>query len=122
MTAAAMPMPVDVVAREQPVNGLFEVGLGAAASLDQCDARGCVRNKDVTQTVAAVATEPTDQASDIGDRTGSGTQLHDIGIHSSIMATAGDDLPIAISGSRYSIRKAVITPSRIGAHETGASF
>jgi hypothetical protein len=52
MTAAAVPVPVDVVAREQPVNGLLEVRLRAATSLDQGDARGCVRNKDVTESVA----------------------------------------------------------------------
>jgi hypothetical protein len=60
MTAASVPVPVDVVAGEQVVNGLLEVRLRAATSLDQCDPRGCVRNKDVTQSVAAVATEPED--------------------------------------------------------------
>jgi hypothetical protein len=57
MTEAAVLVPVDVVAREQPVNGLLEVRLGAATSLDQCDARSCVRNKDVTRSVDAVATD-----------------------------------------------------------------
>jgi len=93
MTAAAVPVPVNVVAGKQPVNGLLEVRLGAAASLDQGDARGCVRNKDVTQAIAPVATKLKDQVSDIGDKTGSGTQLDDIGVHSSIIATAGYDFP-----------------------------
>src|SRR4029453_8313439 len=85
VTAAPVPVPIDVVTREQPVNGLLEVRLGAAASLDHCDARGCVRNKDMTQTVAAAATEPTDVVGDIGDEIRSGMQLHDIGIHFALL-------------------------------------
>jgi hypothetical protein len=81
-----MPVPVNVLAWEQPVNGVPEVGLGAAASLDQSDTSGCMRNKDVTQPVPAIATELTDHLSDIGDEASSGTQLHDIRIHSSIIA------------------------------------
>jgi hypothetical protein len=91
VTAAAVPVPIDVVPRKQPVKGLLQVGFGAAAGLDQGDARGCVRNKDVTQSVAAVATELTDLVSDIADKPGSGTQLHDLGIHSSIIATTASD-------------------------------
>jgi hypothetical protein len=88
VAAAAMPMPVNIVARKQPVNGTFQIGLGAAASLDQCDAHGGVRSEDVTQSVAAVATELKDRVSDIGDNTSSGTHLHDICIHLPIIATA----------------------------------
>jgi hypothetical protein len=73
VTATAMPVPVDVVTREQPVNGLLEVRLGAAAGLDQCEASSCMRNKDVTQPVAAVATELKDHLGDISDNTSSGT-------------------------------------------------
>jgi hypothetical protein len=35
------------------------------------------------------ATELTDHVSDISDKTGTGTQLHDIAIHSSIIAVMG---------------------------------
>ena len=78
MTGAAVPVPIDVVAGKQPINGILQVELGAAPSLDQCEAGRCVRNKDMTQSVAAVATELNDQVSDISDQTGTGTQLHDI--------------------------------------------
>src|SRR4029453_6424295 len=88
VTAAAVPVPIDVLTREQPINGLLEVRLGAAASLDQGDTRGCVRNKDMTQTVAAAATEALDVVSDIGDETRPGMQLHDIGIHFGVTRSA----------------------------------
>ena len=51
-----------------------------------------MRNKDVTRSVAAVATELKD-LSDISDNTFSGTQLHNLRIHSPIIATPGDALP-----------------------------
>jgi hypothetical protein len=86
VAAAAMPMPVKVLSWEQTVDGLLKVGLGAAPSLDQCDTRGCMRNKDVTQSVAPVTTELSDHLSDIGDEASSGLQLHDIRVHSPIIA------------------------------------
>jgi hypothetical protein len=46
-----------------------------------------MRNKDVAQPVAAFATELIDHLSDIGGKTSSGTQLHDLGIHLPIIAT-----------------------------------
>jgi hypothetical protein len=73
MTATAMPMPVYVLARQQPLNGVLKIRLGATAGLDQCDASGCMRNKDVTQPVAAVATELKDDLRDISDNTSSST-------------------------------------------------
>ena len=72
VTTAAVPVPVDVAAGQQPANGFLEVGLGAAASLDQCDAGSCVRNEDVTQSIAAVATELKDPVSEVSDKTGTG--------------------------------------------------
>jgi hypothetical protein len=84
-----MPVPVNVLAGEQPVNGVLEIGLGAASSLDQCDAGGCMRNKDMTQAVAAIMAELKDHLSDIGDKTSSGTYLHDIGIHFPIISGNG---------------------------------
>jgi hypothetical protein len=48
VTPAAMPMSVEVLTWEQPLNGVLEIGLGAAAGLDQRDAGGRMRNKDVT--------------------------------------------------------------------------
>ena len=45
---------------EQPLNGVPEIGLRAASCLNQCDAGGCMRNKDMTQAVAAVVAELTD--------------------------------------------------------------
>jgi len=48
-------------------------GYHAGAGLDQCEASGCMRNKDVTQPVTAVATELKDHLSDIGDNTSSST-------------------------------------------------
>ena len=99
VTAATVPVPVNVLAGEQPVNGVLEIGLGTASGLHQCDASGCMRNKDMTQAVAAVAAELKDHFSDIGDKTGSGTYLKDIGMH----------FPI-ISGK-------VLRPSSAGAEE-----
>jgi hypothetical protein len=61
--------------------GRPRVGLGTAPRFDQDDA-GCTRNKDVTQSVSAVATELKDRLSDISDTTVSGTQLHNLRIHS----------------------------------------
>jgi hypothetical protein len=87
MAAAAVPVPVDVITREQPVNRRLQIGLGAASGFDQCDAGSCMRNKDVTQPVAAVAAELKDHLSDISDKTSSGMELHDIGIHLSIIAS-----------------------------------
>jgi len=46
-----------------------------------------MRNKNVAQPVAAFATELIDHLGDIGNKTSSGTQLHDIGIHLPIIAT-----------------------------------
>jgi hypothetical protein len=89
VTGAAVPVPIDVVAGKQPVNGILEVGLRAAPSLDQCDAGSCVRNEDLTQSVAAVATELKDPVSEISDETATGTHLHNIAIHRSIIPTAG---------------------------------
>ena len=89
VAGAAVPVPVDVVAGKQPANGILEVGLRAAPSLDQCDAGSCVRDKDLTQSVAAIATELKDPVSEISDKTASGTHLHNIAIHRSIIPTAG---------------------------------
>ncbi len=86
VTSAAVPMPVDVVAREQPVNCVLEVGLGAAAGLDECDAGGRVWDEDVTQAVAASATELEERVGDIGDQSSAGAQLNDLGMHRSIIA------------------------------------
>jgi hypothetical protein len=94
VAAAAMPVPVNVLAWQQPLNGILKIRLGAASGLDQRDASGGMRNKDVTQPVAAIATELHDHLRDIGDKTSSGTQLHDIGIHFPIISTAGADLPL----------------------------
>ena len=82
-----MPVPVHVLAREQPVNGILEIGLGAASGLDQCDASGCMRNKDVTQAVAAAVAELKNHLSDVGDETSSGTYLRDIRIHFPIISS-----------------------------------
>jgi hypothetical protein len=73
-----MPMPVKVVAWKQPVDGVLKIGLGAAAGLDQRDAGGRMRNKDVTQPVAAVAAEVKDHFSDIADEASPVVQLYDI--------------------------------------------
>ena len=89
VTPAAVPVPVDIVTGQQPVNRILKVGLGAAAGFDQSEAGRCVWNKDVTQPVAAVTTKLNDLLADISDKTASGTQLHDIAIHSSIIAAAG---------------------------------
>jgi hypothetical protein len=97
VTATAVPMPVDVVARKQSVNRILKVGLGAAAGFDQCQAGRCVWNKDVTQPIAAVTTKLNHLLTDISDTTASGTQLHDIAIHPSIIATAGMTLKCLIS-------------------------
>jgi hypothetical protein len=94
VTAAAVPVPVDVVAWEQPVNRVLKIGLGAAAGFDQCEAGRRVWHKDVAQPVAAITTKPNDLSTDISDETASGTQLHDIAIHSSIIATAADDVEV----------------------------
>ena len=93
VTAAAVPVPIDIVAWQQPVDGILKIGFGTAAGLDQGHAGGCMRHKDVTQAVAAVPTELKDLLADIGDKTVSGTQLHDIGIHASIIATGVDGRP-----------------------------
>jgi hypothetical protein len=81
VTPAAMPMSVEVLTWEQPLNGVFEIGFGAAAGLDQRGAGGRMRNEYVTQPVAAVATELEDHFSDIGDEAISVVQLYDIRIH-----------------------------------------
>ena len=86
VAAAAMPVPVNVLAREQPVNRVPKIGLRAAAGLDQRDASGGMRNKDMTQPVAPLATELNDHLGDVGDKSSSGTQLYDIGIHFPITA------------------------------------
>jgi hypothetical protein len=90
VAGAAVPVPVNVVAGKQPVDGILEVGLGSTPSLHQSDTGGCVRNKDMTQSVAAVATELKDQVSEISDKTSTGTQLNDIAIHCSIIPIAGN--------------------------------
>ena len=89
VAGAAVPVPVYVVAGKQPANGVLEVGLRAAPSLDQCDAGSCVRNKDLTQSVATIAAELKDPVSEISDKTATGTHLHNIAIHRSIIPTAG---------------------------------
>lgn len=86
VTAATVPVSVNVLPGEQPVNGVLEIGLGAASGLNQCDASGCMWNKDMTQAVAAAAAELKDHFSDIGDKTSSGTYLHDIGMHFPIIS------------------------------------
>jgi hypothetical protein len=123
MTAAAVPVPVNVVARAHPVNGHLEVRLRAATSLDQCDTRGCVRNKDVTQAIAAVATKLKNQVSDIGDKTGSGTQLHDIGVHSSIIATAGYHFPTRANRvGRWDLEPSSRFPTSVARFAHGQGF
>jgi hypothetical protein len=73
VTTAAVPVPVNVIAGEQPVNCVLEIRLGAASGLDQCNTSGGMRNEDVTQSVAAITTEPKDHLCDIGDKTSAGT-------------------------------------------------
>lgn len=120
MSAAAMPMPVNVVFGEQPVDGVLEIGLRAAAGLDQCDAGSRMRNKDVTQPVAAVATELSDHLSDIGDDASSGVQLYDIRIHSPIIAfgcvgragRVGYPAALRVSAARTHVLRPGLSPGR----------
>ena len=65
-------------------------GLGSAASLDQRDASGGVRNEDVAQAIAAAATESMKFVGDLGDEPGSGSHVHDVGMQYTIMAAAAD--------------------------------
>jgi hypothetical protein len=80
------PWPVNVVSGEEPVDGVLEVRLRATTGFDQRDACGRMRNEDVTESVAPVTTEFHDHLSDISDEASSGVQLHDIRIHSPIIA------------------------------------
>jgi hypothetical protein len=52
-----------------------------------------MRNKDVTQSVAGVATELKDHLSDITNKTVSGTRLHNLRIHSPHHRDPGRCLP-----------------------------
>jgi hypothetical protein len=81
-----VPVPVDVVAGEQPVDRTFEVCLGVAAGLDQRDAGGRVWDEHVAQPVAVFATELEELVSDIGDQPGAGAQSYDVGMHRTIIA------------------------------------
>jgi hypothetical protein len=56
-----------------PIITCFHLGNGPLRSGNQGDAGGCMWNKDVTQSVAAVTTELKDHLSDITDKTVSGT-------------------------------------------------
>src|SRR5829696_6756102 len=86
VATAAMPVPIDVLTWQQPVDRILEIRLGAAAGLDQGDASGGMRNEDMTQPVAPLTTELNDHLGDVGDQSSSGTQLHHIGIHVRITA------------------------------------
>jgi hypothetical protein len=44
VTAAAVPVPANIFAGTQPLNGVLEIGFRAASGPDQCDASGRVRN------------------------------------------------------------------------------
>jgi hypothetical protein len=114
VAAAAMPVPVNVLAGEQPVNGILKIRLGATSSFDQCNSSSGMRNEDMTQAVAALAAELHDHLGDIGDKTSSGTQLHDIGIHFPIISTAGADLPLERDPTRaFAITSAKTYPNLI---------
>ena len=88
VSTAAVPVAVYVLGGKQPVYRILEVGLGSAASLDQRDASGSVRNEDVAQAIAAAATELMKFVGDLGDEPGSGSHVHDVGMHTAIMAAA----------------------------------
>ena len=88
VSTAAVPVAVYVLGGKQPVDRILEVGLGSAARLDQPDASGGVRNEDVAQAIAAAATEPMKFVGDLGDEPGSGSHVHDVGMHTAIMAAA----------------------------------
>ena len=88
MTATAMPVSIDVLARQHPANGIFKVRLRAATGLNQRDASSRMRNKHMTQSVAAITTEVKDWLGEISDNASSGMHLHDIGVHVSIIAAA----------------------------------
>jgi hypothetical protein len=81
VTTAAVAVPVAAVAGKQSINGVLEIELRAAPSLDQRDARGGMRNKDMTRPVPPLATELNDQVRDVGHKAGSVMQLHDIAVH-----------------------------------------
>ena len=88
VSTAAVPVTVYVLGGKQAVYRILEVGLGSAASLDQRDASGGVRNEDLAQAIAAVATELMKFVGDLGDEPGSGSHVHDVGMHTAIMAAA----------------------------------
>ena len=86
MTSAAVPVPVDVLAGEQPADCTREVSFGAAAGLDQRDACRRMGDEHVAQSVSASATELEELVGDLGDQPGPGAQLHDVGMHVAIIA------------------------------------
>ncbi len=88
MSAAAVPVAIDVLGRKQPVDRILEVGLGPATGLHQCDAGGRMRDEDMAQAVGTVAAELVELAGDVGDESGAGADVHDLGMHSAII-TAG---------------------------------
>ena len=67
-------MAVTVVTREQPVEQLVEVGLGARARLHQRHTGGRVGCEDVHQSVAAFTAEAGDPLGDVGDVVGARLQ------------------------------------------------
>ena len=89
MSTAAVPVAIDVLGGKQPVDRILEVGLRSAAGLHQRDAGGRMRDEDMAQSVAAVAAELVELASDVGDESGAGADVHDLGIHSAIMVAVG---------------------------------
>ncbi len=79
--AAAVPVPVDVVGGQQPVDRVGEVGLAARARLDQRDAGGRVRHEHVQQPVAAAGAEAGRVGGQVGDEGGAAADLQLLAVH-----------------------------------------
>ena len=75
-------MAVPVVAREQAIERVDEVVVGACPGLDDGDARGGVRREHVAETVAAPGTECTELVGEIDDPVARRVDIEDHRVHS----------------------------------------
>jgi hypothetical protein len=88
MTWTTVPVPVAIVGRQQPVNGIDEIEFAPRTGLDQRQPGRGVRYEKVTESVTATFAVPLNMVRDVGNQIGSRAQVKSLTVHESIIPFA----------------------------------
>jgi hypothetical protein len=87
VTGTAVPMSVVLGAGQDPLDGVGQVGFGAAAGLEDGDAGRRVRHEHVTEPVTSAPAELQQHLGDVGDQVGTAVDVEQVRVHGVILPT-----------------------------------